>query len=208
MGASGQFVCPTIEDARYANLTHQYQDDVQCDKYYACTNGVAEEKLCDDGLVFDPLRRSEHKYDFFEHGNRDMCHMILSCVDGQANYFACPGDLVFDARRGVCVWPEDSDRTNCVRHGEVKTLDDGFTCPSEKHYYADGTEEPHPLYPHPTKCQRFYICMNGIYPREQMCPADLAFDHVAKVCIDAELIGCQLEESTSSESVETSFEEN
>ena len=87
-------------------------------------------------------------------------------------------------------------------------MDDGFTCPSEKHYYADGTEEPHPLYPHPTKCQRFYICMNGIYPREQMCPADLAFDHVTKVCIDAELIGCQLEESTSSESVETSFEEN
>ena len=28
----------------------------QCDKYYQCTDGVAEEKLCQDGLLFHPDR--------------------------------------------------------------------------------------------------------------------------------------------------------
>ena len=50
---SGQFVCPDKDG--------QYEDEFQCDKYYVCTDGVAEEMLCDDGLVFDPFKRSQHK---------------------------------------------------------------------------------------------------------------------------------------------------
>ena len=55
MWFSGQFVCPPKDG--------QYEDEFQCDKYYVCEDGVAEEMLCKDGLVFDPFKRSEHKCD-------------------------------------------------------------------------------------------------------------------------------------------------
>ena len=52
-----QFECPAKDG--------QYEDEFQCDKYYVCTKGVAEEKLCEDGLVFDPFKRSEFKCNLF-----------------------------------------------------------------------------------------------------------------------------------------------
>lgn len=36
---------------------------MQCDKFYECKDGVATEKLCPDGLVFDPLNRKVNKCD-------------------------------------------------------------------------------------------------------------------------------------------------
>lgn len=36
---------------------------MQCDKFYECKDGVATEKLCPDGLVFDPLNRKINKCD-------------------------------------------------------------------------------------------------------------------------------------------------
>ena len=41
----------------------QYPDPIQCDLYYVCVNGVATAKLCEDGLVFDEFKRSNHKCD-------------------------------------------------------------------------------------------------------------------------------------------------
>lgn len=41
----------------------QYEDEVQCDKYYECKDGIAKEKLCPDGLVFDPSLRKVNKCD-------------------------------------------------------------------------------------------------------------------------------------------------
>lgn len=40
-----------------------YEDEVQCDKYYECNDGVAREKLCPDGLVFDANIRRANKCD-------------------------------------------------------------------------------------------------------------------------------------------------
>lgn len=34
-----------------------------CDKFYDCEDGVATEKFCPDGLVFDPLNRKINKCD-------------------------------------------------------------------------------------------------------------------------------------------------
>lgn len=59
---TAQFDCPAF-DERTANVTYQIPDDAQCDKYYVCIDGVPQETLCEDGLVFDPHRRSEHKCD-------------------------------------------------------------------------------------------------------------------------------------------------
>lgn len=53
---SQKFQCPNNKNA-------QYEDEVQCDKYYDCHDGVAREKLCPDGLVFDPTIRRLNKCD-------------------------------------------------------------------------------------------------------------------------------------------------
>lgn len=50
-----QFKCPPKDG--------QYEDTVQCDKFYECYDGRATEKLCPDGLVFDPLIRKINKCD-------------------------------------------------------------------------------------------------------------------------------------------------
>lgn len=36
---------------------------MQCDKYYECRDGVAKERLCPDGLVFDQGIRKLNKCD-------------------------------------------------------------------------------------------------------------------------------------------------
>lgn len=41
----------------------QYEDPVQCDKYYECVDGEPTTKLCPDGLVFDPTIRKINKCD-------------------------------------------------------------------------------------------------------------------------------------------------
>lgn len=54
-----------ITDAAFncPNKDGQYEDGKQCDKYYECIDGRATEKLCPDGLVFDPLNRKVNKCD-------------------------------------------------------------------------------------------------------------------------------------------------
>ena len=53
----GQFNCPkkdgTFEDVR------------QCDKYYECFDGIPEERLCPDGLVFDPFSNKREPCDHY-----------------------------------------------------------------------------------------------------------------------------------------------
>lgn len=50
------FKCPN-------DKTGQYEDEIQCDKYYECRDGIAKERLCPDGLVFDPTLRKVNKCD-------------------------------------------------------------------------------------------------------------------------------------------------
>jgi hypothetical protein len=40
-----------------------FADSSQCDKYYACTNGVIEERLCPDGMVFNDYSPDQEKCD-------------------------------------------------------------------------------------------------------------------------------------------------
>lgn len=54
-GAS-QYTCP---NDKYG----QYRDNVQCDKYYECVDGISTVKICPDGLVFDESIRLKNKCD-------------------------------------------------------------------------------------------------------------------------------------------------
>lgn len=53
---SQKFQCPNDKNG-------SYEDEVQCDKYYECRDGIAKERLCPDGLVFDPSLRKVNKCD-------------------------------------------------------------------------------------------------------------------------------------------------
>lgn len=54
-GQGGGFNCPQKNGF--------YPDSIQCDLYYHCQDGEAEEKLCPDGLLFDDNNPSKERCD-------------------------------------------------------------------------------------------------------------------------------------------------
>ena len=56
-------------------------------------------------------------------------------------------------------------------------ITDGFQCPS-----SVPTDDPNPMYADPSDCAKFYICINGISPREQVCLFGLVFNDLTNQC--------------------------
>jgi len=196
---SSQFECPKKNGV--------FQDRLQCDRYFECVNGVARPKLCDDGLVFNVGRRSANRCEsvlnvdctgrelmqtprpvgdcrrrngVFEHPDESVCHVMVSCTGGEAEYVTCPADLIFDKTTGTCTWPYNTDREGCVPRQEI--FEDGFQCPESRQLFADGYPVGHGRYPHPTDCQRFYVCLDGTTPRLHSCPAGNHFNPETRLC--------------------------
>ncbi|CAB0016314.1 unnamed protein product [Nesidiocoris tenuis] len=136
-----QFRCPSKNG--------QFEDPSQCDKFYDCVDGVATEKLCPDGLVFDPLNRKTNKCDqpfnvdcgdrielqppksnhlcprrngYFAHQDESVCNIFYNCIEGEANQIVCPPGLHFDEYSGTCVWPDSAGRTNCGEPEDSKLM--------------------------------------------------------------------------------------
>lgn len=40
----------------------------------------------------------------------------------------------------------------------------------------------HPSFPHPTDCQRFYVCLNGVEPRDLGCSAGEVYNEDSQRC--------------------------
>ena len=55
--AQSNFICPEKDG--------YFEDTRQCDKYYDCFDGIPEERLCPDGLVFDPFSRKREPCDHY-----------------------------------------------------------------------------------------------------------------------------------------------
>merc|ERR1712038_1739998 len=55
--AQSNFICPEKDG--------YFEDTNQCDKYYDCYDGIPEERLCPDGLVFDPYSREREPCDHY-----------------------------------------------------------------------------------------------------------------------------------------------
>uniref|UniRef100_A0A182TW40 Chitin-binding type-2 domain-containing protein n=1 Tax=Anopheles melas TaxID=34690 RepID=A0A182TW40_9DIPT len=187
-----QFKCPKNRG--------QFEDPVQCDKYYVCDEGEATEKLCPDGLVFDPTIKLVNKCDqpfnvdcgdrfelqpaqgttdycprkngFFSHPDPSICNVFYSCINGEELEMSCTGGLHFDEKSGTCVWPDK--------------LNDGFQCPKETRYDKNGQVITHPNYPHPSDCSQFYYCLNGIEPRLGKCDAKMVYNEDLQRCDDPE----------------------
>merc|ERR1739844_239863 len=84
--AQSNFICPEKDG--------YFEDTRQCDKYYDCYDGIPEERLCSDGLVFDPFSRKREPCDlcprlngFYSHPDPSVCHIFYACVDGQAEEY-------------------------------------------------------------------------------------------------------------------------
>merc|ERR1711936_651855 len=106
---SAQFKCPKPDGT--------FEDGRQCDKYYECFDGIAEERLCPDGLVFDPFSNKREPCDhyfnvdcgdrlelqpprgpndlcprlngFYAHPDPAVCNIFYACVEGVAEEYTC-----------------------------------------------------------------------------------------------------------------------
>lgn len=59
---------------------------------------------------------------------------------------------------------------------------DEFTCPTKKRKDANGQIVPHPTFPHPTDCQKFYLCLDGVEKRDLACDDGEVFNEVSGKC--------------------------
>jgi len=203
--ANAQFICPNTGDGLYA-------DSQQCDKYYDCYDGIPEERLCPDGLVFEPKSRQDEPCDhyfnvdcqkrlqlqepkgtsdlcprlngLYAHPDPAVCTTFYTCVDGVAQEYHCSPGLWFDDYDGVCNWPTETERVGCSNDHQV--TGSGFKCPSSPVDNTGLTSDPHPKYPDPEDCAKFYICLNGISPRAQGCEVGLVYNTITEQCDAAE----------------------
>jgi hypothetical protein len=61
-------------------------------------------------------------------------------------------------------------------------LKDGFECPKEAQADGNGQAVAHPKFPHPEDCQRFYVCLNGVQPRELGCSVGEVYNEEEQKC--------------------------
>ena len=73
--AQTNFICPEKDGL--------FEDTQQCDKYYDCFDGIPEERLCPDGLVFDPFSRKREPCDHYfnvDCGDRLELRKFYNCL--------------------------------------------------------------------------------------------------------------------------------
>lgn len=68
----------------------------------------------------------------------------------------------------------------------TESLEDGFSCPEGEVIGPNGRALPHPTFPHPDDCQKFYICRNGVMPQRGSCPAGTVYNEVSFKCDEPE----------------------
>lgn len=152
----------------------------------------------DDNLnIFDFSETPRGTNDFcprkngiFAHPDETVCNVFYTCVDGEYIESKCTGGLLYHEESGTCVWPDLANRENCQE--QKKKLKDGFECPTQKKNDASGQVVAHPHYIHPTDCQKFYVCLNGIDPRELKCDDGEVFNDETKRCDSpSQVPGCE-----------------
>ncbi|XP_014220286.2 protein obstructor-E-like [Trichogramma pretiosum] len=207
--AGAQFRCP--EPKGY------FPDPNQCDLYFHCVDDQPEEKLCKDGLVFNdenpkrelcdvpanvdcgdrtalqepqPSKDCPRANGYFRHEDPAMCDKFVNCIDGVAQLMPCPPGLVYEEKMSSCVWATDSTRLCSSPQREV--LDDGFSCPTGDVIGPSGRILPHPTFPHPEDCAKFYICRNGMVPQKGQCEEGLVYNEDIFRCTEPESVqGCE-----------------
>jgi len=208
--AAADFECPKPNG--------QFEDEIQCDRYWDCQDGEAKSKLCPDGLVFDPLNRKINKCDqpfnvdcgdrtelqppkstkfcprkngFFAHPDESVCDIFYNCIEGDALEMKCTVGLHFDEFSGTCVWPDTAKREGCET--PLKKSPSGFSCPKNQPKTDErGQVVTHPQFPHATDCQKFHVCLNGEDPRDLACQEGEVYNDASQKCDAPENVpGCE-----------------
>jgi len=190
--SSGQLVddfkCPDEFAGFYPHL-------ISCDKYWSCSDGVAELKTCGNGLAFldtdetftleqcaelhlvecgertelEPPISTQHcprLYGTF--ADPEDCGVFWKCMDGKANKYNCPPGLAYDQVSRGCRWADEVPECSGP---QIVVDDEGgeFQCPAGA---AAGTFTKHA---HPADCRQYFLCIGGI-PREYGCPLGTVFN--------------------------------
>lgn len=128
-------------------------------------------------------RLCPRKNGFFAHPEPNVCDVFFNCIDGSAIEIKCTAGLHFDEYSGTCVWPDTARREGCDPDAKGKAKD-GFQCPTEKLKVndANGQTIAHPKFPHPTDCQKFYVCLNGVEARDLGCQTGTVYNEESQSC--------------------------
>ncbi|GAB0099378.1 Protein obstructor-E [Sergentomyia squamirostris] len=215
-------IAPTPAPVRSASCPEsngRYPLSGQCDAYIECRDGVAEQKLCPDGLLFNekggvftypcsypidvecaqgrqaiqpaqPTDECPHQFGYFRLGDTAaQCGQFMNCVDGRGFVFDCPEGLAFNRETYRCDWPDQVP--DCDAEAFL-----GFTCPPQAHVEGLGELETQ-FYRSPHDCQHYFICLNG-RPRLQGCGEGYAFNDLTNACDGIENVTSCYNPSTSS----------
>ncbi|XP_055379281.1 protein obstructor-E isoform X2 [Condylostylus longicornis] len=182
----------------------------QCDAYIECVDGVGEEKLCPDGLLFndklspfaypcqypidvDCAQRGKtqppqatddcpHQFGYYRLGDASNCGRFMNCAAGKAFIFECPEGLAFDKDSYRCDWPDQVP--DCDAEAYL-----GFKCPDVQKSELLGPEEQR-FYKSPHDCQHYFVCIEH-KPRLLNCGEDQAFNELINACDGiANVTGC------------------
>ncbi|XP_028132834.1 protein obstructor-E-like [Diabrotica virgifera virgifera] len=189
----------------------RYPTDM-CDGYVECNEGVPEEKVCQDGLLFNaaagvfafpcqypidvdcsgreqthpaqPTDECPHQFGYYRMGDQADCGKFKNCVDGRAYIFDCPEGLAFNGETYRCDWPDQVSSCNAEAYL-------GFTCPQDAKTLGLGLgQEEYRYFRSPNDCQRYFICVEG-KPRLYNCGEGRAFNDLINACDGAENVtGC------------------
>ncbi|CAH0600650.1 unnamed protein product [Chrysodeixis includens] len=177
-----------------------------CDRYVECVNGTAEEKLCPDGLRFNPnvlftaypcqypneyacLERSslqppqpteqcEHQFGYYKLGDRSNCSYFRNCVSGVGYDFQCPEGLAWSSASYRCEWPDEVE--DCDAEAFL-----GFRCPEVPQSRELGPPAGFRFYRADNNCQKYFLCVES-KPRVLFCGKNTAYDEISGTCVSAE----------------------
>jgi len=151
----------------------------------ACVFGLYYNK---DNEKCEPLTRVNCPYSETQNTNRcaqqkdgtfladetDCSHYIY-CSGGGELRSACPGDLVFNAERGACVYRTDY---NCPKPSEQRIADP--ICRSVPNDIS---------FAHEHECAKYHMCQAGVLSTFE-CDYDKAFDHLSGKCVPTAEVKC------------------
>ncbi|XP_067620591.1 protein obstructor-E isoform X1 [Eurosta solidaginis] len=180
-----------------------------CDAYIECKNGVAEERLCPDGLLYNPnstgypcgypidvecsqgqarlqppqaTEECPHQFGYYGMGDSRNCGKFKNCASGRGYIFDCPEGLAWNKDTYKCDWPDQVE--DCDAEAFL-----GFRCPAPKQsprgQFIGEQELEYEFYPSPDNCQVYFICVEG-RPRRIGCGESSAFNPETSSCDDIE----------------------
>jgi len=192
------------EECQARNETYSISDSNQCDMYYVCEKtGKTTQRMCDDGFVFsEAIRQCDYPHNvdcskrptlqepqskgdphcerlngFYPFPPRDSCSKFYHCLEGKAYEKSCPEGVIFDPKKGACVHPDMSTRSDCAAHTVLN-----FKCPNMNQRFARLRFGDHDRFAHPTDCRKFFICLADGQPRIGGCPFGKVFHQKTGFC--------------------------